>query len=309
MKKFFFIIFSCSLAQDTLPFKILYGHTEGINTITYSPVHKLLISGAKDQTIRIWDINLFTPVTTYTIPGSSIKKLTLTKKNDYLLVSNYRNAYLFRFPDLKKIKTLKKIHESYVESIALTPNESFLITSSWRGKSLRSFSFPSVKKKITFPENTWIDFVLPLSDHIFLSSGHDNQIKEWNINTGQLTHIYNGHSDWVYDMDLDTSKKIFYSFGFDKTVIAWDYFGKKIVYQWNFFKNPLLDGCYIPEKNILFCSDTEGYIYAIDTNKKICFLTWKGHNAQINELIYIRTENGSFLVSASMDKTIKLWKL
>jgi len=309
MKKVFFIIFSYSMAQDTLPFKILYGHTEGINTIVYSNKHKLLISGSKDQTIKIWDVNNFIPVATYTIPGSSVKKLTLTKKNDYLVVSNYRNVYLFRFPDLKKTKSLKKIHDSYVESITLSPDEACLITSSWRGKSLRSFYFPSLKKKFFFPENTWIDFVLPISNYSFLSSGHDNQIKEWNLVSGQLTHIYNGHSDWIYDMDIDTSKKVFFSFGFDKTVIAWNYSEKKIIQKWNFFKNPLLHGCYVPEKEILFCSDTEGYIYAIDINKNSLSLTWKGHSSQISDLIYIKTENGIFLVSSSIDKTIKFWKL
>jgi WD40 repeat protein len=304
-----FILTDLLFSQDTVPIKILYGHFSGINTLVYSEKYKLLISGSKDETIKIWDINNFNVISTYTIQGSSIKKILLNHENNHLVVSNYRNIYLFYFPKMKRIKKRNKFHDAYIESLEFGLNEKILISSSWRGITIKSLEFPSFKKRRLFSEQNWTDCLLTYSDSMLLAGSHDNLIKEWNLKNYQLNGIYKGHSDWVYDMEIDPDSLLLYSCSMDRSVIIWNIKTKTIINVIKGFDNPLLKLCLIRNKKYLVAGDTEGKLYVIDLFNQKIIKSWYSHENQINDMIIIKHGNETFLVTGSLDKTIKIWKI
>lgn len=306
---YFFIVYFYNAQIDTIPFKTFYGHSAGVNTIVYSPKHNVIFSGSKDETIKCWDLNKLSCNSTYTIPGSSIKKIILTPTENQLIVSNYRNIYLINFPDLKISKKKHKIHESYIESMILMQKSNKLICSSWRGNSIKLLDFPSLKNKKSFPEYVWTDCLLGLNDTIFLSASHDNTIKEWNISKMELLSIFSGHTDWVYDLEIDTINNNLISCSLDKTIKIWDLKNKINIKNLNFFNAPLLKMCLIYDYNILVAGDINGRLYFIDLKDYTLRNSFNAHLNQITDLIYIRTPNNNYIVSSSMDKSIKIWKL
>ncbi|MCX8081748.1 MAG: WD40 repeat domain-containing protein [Bacteroidia bacterium] len=308
----FLVLFSFSVffsaSQDTIPYKILYGHQGGINTLDFDSLNNLLISGAKDETIKIWDLNSFQLIKTYTLTGSSIKKIKLFQQNKFILVSNYRNLFLFEFPNLKKIKCIKKIHESYVESFDINKSNSKIVTSSWRNKTVKGHKINKLNHKIIFPEDAWTDCVIFLNDSIFLTGNHENTIKEWNFNNQQLLHIYKGHKDWVYDIEFNSNNNCFYTCSMDKSLKVWDLNKKKLLQSIELFKSALLKLCLVNE-NLIAIGDIDGYIHLYNINNNNVVFSWKGHDHQILDLIKIKLNNTLYLVSSSMDKTIKFWKI
>ncbi len=306
----FYFIFYLSNAQfDSIPFKTLFGHTAGINTLAYSSKNNILISGSKDETIKCWDIDKLNCTLTYTIPGSSIKKLLLTPTENYLVVSNYRNIYTFNFPEFKISRKKVKIHESYIESMILLNKSKKLVCSSWRGNCIKILDFPSLKNKKTFPEFAWTDCLLSLNDTIFFSASHDNTIKEWNISKMELLSIFSGHTDWIYDLEIDMASNYLFSCSLDKCIKIWDLKNKKNINSLTFFLAPLVKMCLIHEHNILVAGDINGRLYYVDLKDFTLKYSFNAHLSQITDLIYIKTSNNNFLVSSSMDKSIKFWKL
>jgi len=306
---FYLVVYFYNAQIDTIPYKTLYGHTAGINTIVYSPKHNIIFSGSKDETIKCWDLNKLSCNTTYTISGSSIKKIILTPSENQLLVSNYRNIYIINLPGFKIYKKKLKIHESYIESMILMNQSKKLICSSWRGNSIKMLDFPTLKNKKSFPEFAWTDCLINLSDTTFLSASHDNTIKEWDMSKMELLSIYSGHTDWVYDLEIDIITDNLFSCSLDKTIKIWDLKNKNNIKNLTLFNAPLVKMCIVNDYNLLVTGDINGRLYFIDLKDFTLRNSFNAHLSQITDLIYIKTPNNNYLVSSSMDKTIKLWKL
>ena len=203
------LLLSISKAQEEKkPIHTFLGHSGAVNSIDVSPDGKFLISGSKDETIRIWDLENNTLTKTLNGLPSSAKRIKLNSTGNKFLVGFYSAFYEFEFPSCKIVKKKKKAQEGFIETVAYSNNGELVLTSSWRDKTLIAWKYKNLKKQTEFEEAEWIDNAcFNKSGQIVLSGGHDNKVKLWDVSTGKMIKSFAGHDDWIYSVIFSPDEK------------------------------------------------------------------------------------------------------
>lgn len=295
-------------AQDSIPLFILEGHSASVNSIDISPDDKNLLSGSKDETFRIWDLNTKQATHTINTKGSSVKRVKFNSTGTKFLVALYTRFAEIDFKTLKGKYSKKNSHSAFIETCLYSADDKYILTSSWRDNTLVVWKSQNLKKQIETPEVNWIDnAIFNSSNSLIFSGGHDNIVKIWDFNTGGLIKSMAGHDDWVYDLCLSNDEKYIYSGSFDKTIKVWDIAsGKNIATLKGHTEGVVTidmskDGKYLASAGV----DKEIIIW--DTATKTIFKRIKAHSAAITDLKF--NADGTIIYSCSIDKTIKAWKL
>ena len=108
----------------------LTGHTDKVNSVTFSPDGKLLASGGNDRAIKIWDVqrkqNITTLKHTPSRSGpSQVNSVAFSPNGELLASSGYQSVILWNVDRWRKLTTLK--HDDWVHDIVFSPNGQLLL--------------------------------------------------------------------------------------------------------------------------------------------------------------------------------------
>ena len=109
--------------------KILKGHTEAVNSVTFSPDGKWLVSGSGDATIKMWDISRWQNIETrepitFRMP-SSVPQVAF-HPNGQLLATSGRHVQLLDIINQTEIATLP--HDEWAWLVAFSDDGRYLAT-------------------------------------------------------------------------------------------------------------------------------------------------------------------------------------
>ena len=310
IKNYFSLLLVSSIffikAQDSLVTTLL-GHSAAINSIDLSPDNKWLISGSKDETLRLWNLENYSNTKTLSNFGYSVKRVKFNAKGDKFLAASFEVFSEFDFLKFKKIRAKKNAHTTFLETCTYSPNDEFILTSSWRDKTLVVWKAASFKKQSETSEVTWVDnAIFNKASNLIISGGHDNRIKIWDVATGGLIKEFAGHDDWVYDICLSPDEKYIYSASLDKTIKVWDIASGKQIATLKGHSDGVVcldiskDGKYLVTGGL----GKEIIIWDLTTRKIV--KNFPAHDLTIMDVKF--GSDSKTIYSASMDKTIKVWK-
>jgi len=297
----------CRAQNNRKPLQILVGHKNAVNCIDISADGKSLISGSKDETIRIWNLNDYSLTKTINGNPSSIKSLKFNNAGDKFLAGFYEGFADFNFPSGKLNKKKKKAHDGFVETACYSSDNQLILTSSWRENTLKVWNAPKFKKQIELDETVWVDNAcFNHSATIILSGGHDNKVKLWNVVTGKMIQSFTAHNDWVYMVKFSADEKYVYSASLDKTIKIWEVeTGKNIA---------TLEGH--TDGVITFDISSSGqYLVSSGLDKQVIIWDLKTKqivekfNAHLEPIYVVKfSKDGKTILTASKDATIKVWE-
>ncbi|XP_078070971.1 WD repeat-containing protein 1 [Mustelus asterias] len=156
-------------------------HSGGVYAISWSPENTHLLSASGDKTVKLWDVEANTAVTTFNM-GSDVldQQLGCLWQNNHLLsisLSGYIN-YLDKANPSKPLRVLKG-HSKSIQSLAVHSSD---------------------------------------GRHSIFSGSHDGHINDWNAQTGENdTFSGKGHTNQVSSMVVNDSDELV-SCGMDDTV-------------------------------------------------------------------------------------------
>ncbi|GAX77292.1 hypothetical protein CEUSTIGMA_g4738.t1 [Chlamydomonas eustigma] len=281
------------------------GHSESVLAVHFSPDGKQLASGSGDTTVRLWDLNTQTPQ--HECKGHKNWVLVVSWSPDCCFIaSGDMDGHVWLW-DPKTGEPLGQCHghKKWITSIAWEPAH---------------VAYPCVRFCTGSRDNMvkiWNantrQCVLSMSNHqmmvtavkwggegLIYSASRDCSISCWDATDGKLVRVFKGHGHWVNTLALSTEHVL--------RTGAHDHTGRapsdpeeakaQALQRYQAATSGL------PERMVSGSDDFTMFLWTPSTSKQhVARMT--GHMQLINQVQF--SPDGRWILSASFDKSVKLW--
>ncbi|CAM8968469.1 unnamed protein product [Rhodiola kirilowii] len=216
---------------------MLAGHTDRVlclDTCTLNSGKSVILSGSKDNTVRLWDVDsrCCIGVGTGHTEGVGAASFSKRRKNFFVSGSRDRTLKVWSFEVLSdddgkpisdlRAKAVVVAHDKEINSLAVAPNDALVCSGSqdrtacvWRLPDLvRLFVLKGHRKGV------WSVEFSPV-DQCVLTSSADKTIKIWNLQDGSCLKTFEGHTASVYRASYLTRGSQIISCGADGLTKLW----------------------------------------------------------------------------------------
>ncbi len=263
----------------SIPKATIKGHRQGITCLCFHPFYKRLASGSDDASIIIWECDEFTEERSLKAHSDTVNHLTFDNNGKYLAsCSSDLSIKIWNFDTMTVYRTLNG-HEHTVSCVEFTPDGNFLY-----------------------------------------SASRDHMIKYWDINSGNCKNTLKGHEEWVRSVTLNTKGDLLASSSDDEKIFVWQTGTNTVQHELYGHSNKIECVIFLKNEKSIYNVYTSDYassnkLGVNDNDKKEEEKNDKDDLAKINARIVKKQEllkakdkvNKEYIISASRDKTIKLW--
>jgi WD40 repeat protein/transcriptional regulator with XRE-family HTH domain len=133
----------------------------------------------------------------------------------------------------------------------------------------------------------------------------DCNLRLWQVQTGKLLSIFQGHNNWVRTVAFSPDGKTLASGGADCTVKLWDVREGKCLRTCTGHGNEVYSVAFSPQGNILASSSGDRTIKLWDVSIGNCLRTLHGHTDSVRSVAF--STDGKIVASGSADRTVRFW--
>ncbi|CDW89939.1 transducin beta-like protein 3 [Stylonychia lemnae] len=255
------------------------GHNDIILCLDVS--RDLILSGSKDNQIRLWKIN---------------------QENH----------------ELKCLATFSG-HTENIASVCFAPKKSNFFVSASQDNTIKIWDIQEFKKtcdgediqEITsalltvMGHQKYINVVkVSPNDKLIASSSQDKTIKIWGSYDLMLQQTLSGHKKGVWDIAFSPVDKLLVSASGDKTLKVWNLQNGTCISTFQGHQNSLVKISWINLGMQIVSTSVDGVVKIWNLKKQICVNTIQMHE----EKIWALDSNEKFMVTGGGDSTVKIWK-
>ncbi|KZV59909.1 WD40 repeat-like protein [Peniophora sp. CONT] len=292
--------------------KILAGHTSLIWSVAFSPDGKRIVSGSKDQTIRIWDTETGQTVASVIEGhGSYIRSVAFSPDGEHIISGS--NDRTIRLWDGQTGNTARKPfegHDGYVNAVVYSSNGTHAVSGSEDG-TLRAWDVVkglTVGKPYEGHDGPVYSVAFSPDDDRVASGSEDCTVRIWDVKKGEMEGgPFEGHDGPIFSVAFSPSGEHVVSGSGDHTIRIWDVKTGKLVYApYTGHDGQIYSVAFCPDgKRIVSASyDKTIRIWDVQTGQ----LVWKpyeGHDGPIYSVAF--SPDGTRVVSGSYDETVRIW--
>ncbi len=314
-------------SRDGILQQILNGHHGEVLDLVFQPIpvkqnlspkelnnKYILASGGIDKIVRLWEI----PQPPSLLAGG-IYDIAINPQNpDIFATAGFDGKINVSENRSENINLLQKnisAHQSTIEQLEYSPDGKYLASVS-SDKTAKLWDAKTFDLILTYQaENTSINSLTFTQDSESIILGlEDSSIRVWDIKNNLITLTLEGHKDSIKAVAISPDNKYIASAGYDKTIKIWDLAGKLIdtIEAHNLAISSLQFSTFSKEQNqYLLASgswDNNIKLWQVSTSGKINpnpLQILSEHQKGVTDLLI--SKDGNLLISASADRTIKLW--
>ena len=285
--------------------KVSEGHTSPVHSLLLSSNPSAFYSSSQDKSIRLWSFTGKTPSKLVNLVYGKILCMVLTSDRKTIITGNDNGEVRYFNINSKKDENSFKAHSKAVKCMEISNDNLKFVTGSSDGL-IKIWETQTRKLLTSFNEVGVVNSVAFTEDLLFVvSAGEDKLVKLWSIKDKRLEFQFVGHLG-VVNMVKVVAGRIFSASG-DKTVKVWSILTRKLE---NSIQNSIYGVSSIdvhPNQKLAIYSDyNKIHVWDLEENHKV--FTLDGHlKENIKSILF--SPNGKYVISASVDSSIKLWNI
>jgi WD40 repeat protein len=198
------------------------GHSMRVDGLAFSPDAKLLASGSKDNTVRLWDAERAVELRKLSGHAAWVKAVAFSPDGRSLASGSVDGVVkLWDVATGRELKTLSG--GGSINALAFSP-DARLVAAGNAENSVLVWNAQTGQAERTLSGHAGAVLTLAFSpDGKLLATGaRDNSIKLWDAGSGRELHALAGHTDRVRSLAFSPDGKRLASGSFDKTIKIWD---------------------------------------------------------------------------------------
>ena len=285
--------------------KYLEGHTNLVNSVSWSPDGKYLASGSSDKTVKIWDANSGVCIRTL-VSFCGVHSVSWSPDGKYLASGLENGRFEIWDANSGECFLSYKGHSSSVVSVCWSPDGKYLASGSldlkvgiWDANSGECIG-TSTAHSYSVHSVCW------RPDGKYFASGAGNgDVMIWDANSWVSIRTLEGHSGEVYSLAYNNDVSRIASGSYDRTIKLWNAKNGKELKTLVGHSSYVFSVCWSPDGKYLASGSSDGTVKIWDANSGACLQTLEEHTEGVNSVSW--SHDGKYLSSGSGDSTIIIW--
>jgi WD40 repeat protein len=287
---------------------ILQAHTGHIVAFAFSADDRQLTSLASDFTLKRWDVNSGEELHNMKLRGGPIYNGAISHNGVVFAVEGF--GHVIQLRDSQDGKILRKMtgHKAFVMSFTFSADDSLLATADDNGSIIVNETDTGLPLLSLDGHPSPVGALAFSPDNTLLASGGvegSQDIKIWNLTSGEEIVTFNKHSANVYDLAFSPDGAVLASVSGDRTLKLWDVASGQELQTLRGHRSNIYSVDFSPDGKLLASSDFDGNIKLWDIANSIERNNLKGHTDLVEPIKF--SNNGCLLASGAFDSKIIIW--
>ena len=250
---------------------VLAGHTEIVVTLDIDFAGRYLLTGAKDNTAKLWNLETQECVATLTGHTESVGAVALPRTPsddipDFALTgAQDRTIKCWDPSEPKRSRWTIKAHEKDINAIDVAPN-----------------------------------------DKILASASQDRLCKLWDVETGEVVAVLRGHKRGVWTVSFSAFEKVIATGSGDRSIKLWSLNDYTCLKTFEGHTNSVLKCLFISSGQQIASAGGDGLVKIWTIKSGECETTLDNHEDRVWSLAL--SSDDSTLVSGGGDSVVTFWK-
>ena len=246
------------------------GHTSSVESVAFSPDGRFALSGGRDNTMRLWDVNIGKEIRSFAGHTSYVYAFAFSPDRRYVLSVDDK-LHVWDVQTGKEIRSFTG-QANLVGSATFSPDGRFVLLGC-RDNILRLLNVKTGKEIRSFTGHTDIVPSVAFSPdgRFALSGSSDKTLRLWDVNTGKEIRSFAEHTAFRSPIAFSPDGMLFLSGCYDKTLQLWDVNTGKKIRSFVGHTNVATSVAFSPDGRLVLSGswDKTARIWDVNTGKEI----------------------------------------
>jgi WD40 repeat protein len=288
--------------------KTLVGHTGSVRSVAVTPDGSWAVSGSRDRTLKVWDLERGSEIHTLAGHTSSVVSVAVTPDcRRAVSGSGDGDMKVWDLESGSEIHVLNG-HTGPIWSVAVISDSHRAISGSG-DKTLKVWDLESgVEIPNPAGHTQFVSSVSVMPDDRRVVSGSwDHTLKIWDLESGEEIHTLRGHTGSVVSVAVTPDGRRVVSGSRDHTLKIWDLESGDAIHTFVGHTGPVRSVAVTPDGRRVVSGSRDHTLKIWDLESGDAIHTFVGHRDSVESVAV--TPDGRRVVSGSWDHTLKIWDL